>query len=311
MQSDLIWKAALALTGLGMLFGTLLAVAFRFFRVELDPRVEEVLGALPGSNCGACGLPGCEAAAEAIVSGEAPPDTCKAGGPDTTREVGRILGVEVEAGVRRVAHIRCRGGESLSPRMAFYQGVNTCRGAELASGGGKACPYGCLGLKDCADACPVNAINFGEEGVREVIVSKCTGCGICVEVCPRGLIELVPAEQKVLVRCNSHYTGKRAVALCKVACTGCRRCEKVCPRDAIHVREGVAHIDFDRCDDCGECAATCPTDSIQVWTPLPGHPHEGEFAVPPKARPEKSPSSSKEGGVGGPGKGEDAPGGES
>ncbi len=298
MQLDLVWKAALALTGLGMLFGALLAVAFRFFRVEVDPRVEELLEALPGSNCGACGLPGCEAAAEALAAGEAPPDICKAGGPDTTAAVARILGVEAETGVRRVAHIRCRGGESLSPSLAFYQGVNSCRGAMLAAGGGKSCPYGCLGLQDCADACPVNAISFGEEGVREVVIDRCTGCGICEEVCPRGLIEMVPAARRVLVRCNSRYTGKKAVSLCKVACTGCRRCEKVCPRDAIRVRDGVAYIDFERCDDCGECAAVCPTDSIQIWSTLPGHPHKGEFTVPPKARKKKAsgPGHEKEGG---------------
>ncbi len=185
---------------------------------------------------------------------------------------------------KQVAHIRCRGGESVSPRIAFYEGVNSCRGAELAAGGGKACPFGCLGLEDCAKACPINAISFDKGGIREVKVSKCTGCGLCADACPRDLIRMVPAGQNTLVRCNSHYTGKKAVSLCKVACIGCKKCEKACDYDAIHVVDGVAIIDFEKCTDCGECAVVCPTDSIQVWTKLPGHPGKGEFVVPPKAR---------------------------
>jgi electron transport complex protein RnfB len=284
MDVSLIWKAVLALTGLGLLFGVLLAVAFSRFRVEVDERVEEVLAALPGSNCGACGLPGCEAAAEAVVNGEAPASVCKAGGPDVAEAVARIMGVQAERAAKQVAHIRCRGGESVSPKLAFYEGVNSCRGAELAAGGGKACPFGCLGLEDCAKACPINAISFDEEGIRRVKVKKCTGCGLCADVCPRDLIKMVPAKQKVLVRCNSHYTGKKAVSLCKIACIGCKKCEKICDFDAIHVEDGIALIDFEKCTDCGECAVVCPTDSIQVWTQIPGHPEKGEFVIPPRAR---------------------------
>lgn len=279
----MVWKAVIALTGLGLLFAVLLAIASSRFRVEVDERVEEVLAALPGSNCGACGLPGCEAAAEAVVKGEAPVNICKAGGPDAAEAVAGIMGVEARSAVRQVAHIRCRGDESLSPKLAFYEGVNSCRAAELAAGGGKACPFGCLGLEDCAKACPINAISFDKGGIREVRVGKCTGCGLCADACPRGLIRMVPARQNTLVRCNSRYTGKKAVSLCKVACIGCKKCEKACDYDAIHVIDGIALIDFDKCTDCGECAVVCPTDSIQVWAQLPGHPEQGEFVVPAKA----------------------------
>ncbi len=282
MDYSLILKAAAALSGLGLLFGALLAVAFSRFRVEVDERVEEVLAVLPGSNCGACGLPGCEAAAEAIVDGEAPVTMCRAGGPDTAEAVAAVMGVEARGLARQVAHVRCRGGESVSPRLAFYEGVNSCRGAQLAAGGGKACPFGCLGLEDCAKACPVNAIGTAEEGVREVKVDKCTGCGLCVDACPRGLIQLVPAGQNTLVRCSSQYTGKGAVELCKVACIGCGKCAKACEYDAIHVVDGVAVIDFEKCTDCGECAAVCPTDSIQIRTGMPGPSGKGGFVIPPK-----------------------------
>jgi len=281
---SLVWKAAVSLAGFGILLGAILAIASRRFHVEVDPRVEAVLEALPKSNCGACGLPGCEAAAAAVVAGEAPVTICRAGGPDVAAEVGRIMGVEAGPVIPLVAHIHCRGGKSVSPLRSFYQGVNSCRAAQLV-GGGKACPFGCLGLQDCAEVCPVNAITFDEEGIRRVNVRKCTGCGLCSDICPRGLIEMVPADARVFVRCKSRYTGKKATGVCKVACTGCRRCEKACPEDAIHVSDGFATIDYEKCTNCGECAAVCPTDSIQVWVPHDEHPEGGEFVVPEKKKP--------------------------
>lgn len=288
MDWSIIWKALVALAGIGLLFGAVLAVASRRFRVEVDPRVEEVLRALPGSNCGACGLPGCEAAAEAVVAGEAPPTICTAGGPSVAAEIGRIMGVEVEPLVPMVAHIHCRGGRSESPLRAIYQGVNSCRAAEAAAmGGGKACPFGCIGLRDCADVCPVNAITFDEEGIRRVNVKKCTGCGLCADVCPRDLIEMVPADQKVLVRCRSPYTGKKAISLCRVACMGCKKCEKACPYDAIHVDNGYAVIDYEKCTNCGECAEACPTGSIQLWVEREDHPEGGEFVLPRKRKKDR------------------------
>jgi electron transport complex protein RnfB len=283
---SIVWKALIALAGAAALLGVVLAMASRRLYVEVNPKVDEVLRALPGSNCGACGLPGCEAAAEAVVAGEEPPTICKAGGSDVANEVGKILGVVVESLIPVLAHIHCRGGRSVSPVKAIYQGVNSCRAAEMAMGGGKACPFGCIGLQDCADVCPVNAIAFDKEGIRRVNVRKCTGCELCSDICPRNLIEMVPAHQTVFVRCKSRYTGKKALALCKVACIGCKKCEKVCPHDAIHVEDGFAVIDYDVCTNCGDCAESCPTGSIQLWVEKDGHPEGGEF-VPPKKKKEE------------------------
>jgi electron transport complex protein RnfB len=280
MDWSLIWKAAIALAGFGALLGAVLAIASKRFHVEVDARVEEVLDALPRSNCGACGLPGCEPAAEAIVRGEVPVTICKAGGPDVAGEVARIMGVEAESTVPMVAHIHCRGGATLSPIRAVYQGVNSCRAAETAMGGGKACPFGCLCLEDCATVCPVNAITFDEDCIRRVNARKCTGCELCADVCPRNLIEMVPASATVFVRCKCQYTGKKALGVCKVACIGCKKCEKVCPHDAIHVDSGFATIDYDKCTNCGDCAAACPTDSIQLWVANEDHPEGGEFVIP-------------------------------
>jgi Na+-translocating ferredoxin:NAD+ oxidoreductase RNF subunit RnfB len=58
-----ILLATLVMAVLGLLFGTVLALASRFLKVEEDPRIEQVETMLPGSNCGACGEAGCRALA--------------------------------------------------------------------------------------------------------------------------------------------------------------------------------------------------------------------------------------------------------
>ena len=62
--------------GVASFFGLVLATANRYLRVEEDPRTEIVEGMLPGTNCGACGQPGCHAFAEALVTNVAVPGQC-------------------------------------------------------------------------------------------------------------------------------------------------------------------------------------------------------------------------------------------
>lgn len=64
-------NAIVMMTVLGFALGLLLAVAGKYLHVELDNRVEVITSMLPGLNCGACGFPGCEGLATALVSGEA------------------------------------------------------------------------------------------------------------------------------------------------------------------------------------------------------------------------------------------------
>ncbi|MDZ4186034.1 MAG: (Fe-S)-binding protein, partial [Desulfuromonadales bacterium] len=57
--------AILSLGAIGAVFGIILGFAGKKFAVAVDPRVEALLQIMPGANCGACGLPGCAAFAEA------------------------------------------------------------------------------------------------------------------------------------------------------------------------------------------------------------------------------------------------------
>ena len=80
MDFELVLKAIVALSAIGLVASGMLAAASKRFHVEVDERVEAVLAVLPGSNCGACGNPSCFAAAEAMVADEIPVNACTAGG---------------------------------------------------------------------------------------------------------------------------------------------------------------------------------------------------------------------------------------
>lgn len=261
---ELIWKAVTVLGSLSLLCGALLAIAATRFHVETDPRLEKVLDALPGANCGACGFAGCEAAGEAILAGKIPITACLPGGERTVDSLADILGVESSFEEGAVAVIRCRGGIDVSYPRAIYQGVDSCKAAHATAGGGKACDFGCLGLSTCITSCPTNAIYGDENRRRYVDPDRCTGCGICVDACPRDLIELVPRDQSVMPFCKSEYRGRRATEKCSVACIGCKKCEKACEFDAIKVNNGFASIDYSKCTQCAKCVEACPTGTIST-----------------------------------------------
>ena len=54
----------------------------------------------------------------------------------------------------------------------------------------------------------------------------------------------------------------RGHTICKYGCLGFGNCVKACKYDAIHVVDGVARVDFDKCVGCMSCAAACPRGII-------------------------------------------------
>lgn len=123
-----------------------------------------------------------------------------------------------------------------------------------------------LGRSTAADIviCPPGATIEGLE-------AACTGCGLCVERCPTGIVRLAD--------------GMPSIDFSFGECTFCGECSAVCPEpvfaasqttrfphvatidDACLARRGVA------CQSCGEC---CPEQAIR-FRPRIGGPFEPEL----------------------------------
>ena len=252
---------AVAVLGiLGGVFGALLAFASKIFYVEHDERIDEILGVLPGANCGGCGFAGCSNCAEAIVAGNAKVSACPVGGPAVAAQVARIMGVEDSGSDRVVAHVYCCGGDRAVKKFQ-YDGLTTCAAASKVAGTPMACPSACLGYGSCVEACKYDAIHV-ENGVAKVDMDKCVACGACVAACPKGLIEMVPARQKVFISCRNTEKGPVVRNKCQVGCIACTLCAKKCPSEAITIEDNLAKIDYSKCTNCGACATVCPRKLI-------------------------------------------------
>jgi RnfABCDGE-type electron transport complex B subunit len=248
--------------GLAGFFGVVLAVANRYLKVEEDPRIDSVEGMLPGSNCGACGQPGCRAFAEEVVGGRANPGGCTVSSPDDVQAIALFLGVEADIQEKRVARLHCAGGTSSVRRLADYQGQSSCRAAHVVNGGNRACPWGCLGLADCEEACGFDAIRMNGEGLPVVSVEKCTACGDCVDICPLNLFTLEPLSHRAIVQCSSPLAGEVARESCKVACDACGRCALDAPEGVIRMAGGLPRIEAGaRAPE--SCTYRCPTGAIR------------------------------------------------
>lgn len=253
--------ATLIIGLIGLLIGVSLVAAGKKFRVETDERVGEVRELLPGNNCGACGFAGCDAVAAAIVDGSAPVNACPVNSDANNQKIGGIMGVEAGAAVHKVAFVQCAGDCSHTSEKCNYIGITDCRSAALSGLAVWECEFGCMGFGSCVAACEFDAIHV-VDGVAVVDPEKCRGCGLCAAACPKKLIEMVPADAKMAVKCSNHDRGPSVKKACTAGCIGCTLCTKQCENGAIAMDANVARIDYEKCTGCGKCAAKCPAKAI-------------------------------------------------
>ena len=257
--------AIVIMTGLGLFFASVLALAYRFLRVEEDPRLELIEDLLPANNCGACGEPGCAGFAGKLLEGKIAPGKCTVASEGTLEEIASLLGVDVGAEEKRIARLKCAGSMGQMPRVARYEGLESCRAAVLVAGGGRACSWGCIGLRDCEDVCTFDAIVMSDGLLPVVDPDLCSACNDCIDVCPLDLFVLMPESQRLFVQCNSPLEGEEATDRCKVACDACGRCALDAPEGTVEMVNGLPIVHYE-----GEVLPTrkaiwrCPTGAI-VW----------------------------------------------
>jgi len=235
----------LALLAIGMAF--VLGWANRTFHVEVDPKVEALLAALPGANCGGCGFVGCAEYAEAVARGEAEVTLCAPGGAGAAAQLAAIMGIEVEQTFPYRAVLHCSATTEQRLQRNDYLGEQTCASANLVSGV-QGCTYGCLGLGDCERACKYDAIHV-VNGLSTVDYDRCIGCKACARACPRNLITMVPfkAERMPVIACSNHDTANDVKAVCMVGCLGCTACSRIAP-DLIKMEDNLPTLDYDQYD---------------------------------------------------------------
>ncbi len=156
---------------LGVLIIFLLALISGFF-VSRSPQMtvqqdkfEDILSALPQTQCGKCNYSGCRPYAEAIVRGEADINQCPPGGTETIKALANLLG-------RKVKPLNPENGMEKEKHIALIDETL------------------CIGCVKCIKACPVDAILGAAKQMHSVLTKECTGCELCIAPCPMNCISM-------------------------------------------------------------------------------------------------------------------------
>ena len=134
---------------------------------------------------------------------------------------------------------------------------------------------GYLGCSDYAvaivmDHDPVNKCTVGGEACAKAI-ADIMGVDVGEMVPPHAVVHCsAPASRRIGMteyrgeqRCSS-AAQVAGVQACTFGCLGFGDCVQACNYDAIHIVDGLAQIDFEKCIGCGACTKVCPRGIISV-----------------------------------------------
>jgi len=261
---NVILTAVISVTLLGLICSTILSIVSKLLHVKIDERITLLTEIMPQANCGACGYPGCQGYAAALIEENAKINLCAPGGSPLLAKISGILGVEAGTIEEKTAVVLCNCAVRIIKME--YKGINSCAAAKAVFSGEKSCAFGCIGYGDCKKACPSGAICI-KNNLACIIADKCTGCGLCVKACPNNLIKTERADIPVIVACKNIEKGAVTRKKCSKGCIGCAKCVRECPEKAILIDNNLAVIDYSKCTGCGRCAGVCVTKCILVKIP--------------------------------------------
>ncbi len=160
----------------------------------------------------------------------------------------KVFAVEVD---ERIPKVR----ECLPGANCGGCGYPGCDGLAAAIVAGEApvngCPVG--GAAAAAKVAEVMGVT-AEEGERKVAHVYCNG----------GCKAADKTKYEGLQDCNAAMRVASGPKACSYGCMGLGSCVKACAFDAIHVVNGVALVDQEKCVACGKCVATCPKKLISL-----------------------------------------------
>ena len=265
--------SVLTMLVLALAAGWLLGWANVFFHVPVDPKVEAIIGKLPGANCGGCGFVGCAEYAAAVAAKKAAVDLCAPGGKGSAHALAGIMGTDVKESFPYRPVVHCAATYAARLLRAPYRGERSCAAANLVAGF-QGCTYGCLGEGDCTRACNYGAMQM-RDGLPVFDYEKCIGCKACARACPRQIITMVPfkADRILVVACSNQDQGLAVKDVCTVGCIGCKACAKASP-GVIGFAHNLPSIDYLKYDpatsDVQAALAKCPRESLVfVGKPTP------------------------------------------
>ena len=87
-----------------------------------------------------------------------------------------------------------------------------------------------------------------QDGMPVIDREACTGCGVCVKNCPKGVLQLLPKDALCYVPCSSKDTGKAVSNVCKAGCIHCMACTRKA-KDSVSMVNGRIEIDYAKCDE--------------------------------------------------------------
>jgi Na+-translocating ferredoxin:NAD+ oxidoreductase RNF subunit RnfB len=180
--------------------------------------------------------------------------------------VGLLLGIASEAfkvpvDEKEVAVRACLPGNNCGGC-----GFPGCDGLAKAIAQGEApvnaCPV--AGPNGAAAIAEVMGVEAGD-AVKQVAYVKCAGtCEVAKEKYDYSGVQDCTAAM---------VTPGAGPKSCAYGCMGLGSCVKACDFDAIHVINGIAVVDKEKCVACGKCIATCPKALIELI------PYEATVAV--------------------------------
>lgn len=172
----------------------------------------------------------------------------------------KVFAVETDD---RVTQVR----ESLPGNNCGGCGYPGCDGLAEAIVAGEAeinaCPVG--GAVVAAKIAEIMGVEGADDAGRQVAYVKCAG------TCDRA--------KNQYEYIGEHDCREAAVVpghgekACSYGCMGLGSCVKECPFDAIHIKNGIAEVDREKCVACGRCVAICPNHVIELI------PYESSYMV--------------------------------